>query len=125
MTKEEFKIGQKYWHLTRGVVKVIKMDESEEYLVLVQGKALDLWITVDGKEGIYDSYPIVISFQEARDRGFPDVPPDEPLGWEERVEWLQDEDGLIYPSPFGDCGSCCALLGKIGTLTFVEDKKDE
>lgn len=80
MKECKFKVGQKYWHCSHGVVNVVEINKDDDIILPVKIEYKDMcneeligFVTSDGKDTCDDIYPVLFSMAEAKRMGF-DVP---------------------------------------------------
>lgn len=114
----KFKVGDKVFSLNAGVVTL-------------QRSGLNNFPVDDGfssytEDGFFTStckFPSLFTLDEAR-KLWPERVPSEPLKVEIKVRWRK-KNGYVFPVCYNDDFDWDSLVGKKGTLTFVEDTEEQ
>lgn len=119
-SEPKFKPGMQVWHLTQGMVTLEAHSEYAYPLQCRDRNGLIDTMTADGRIFSNDPYPIILTLEEARRRGFPVPKPK--LKVDLKVDWCAD-DRNVFPieAPSEDSFHWTQLAGKRGRLTFEEE----
>ena len=122
----EFKVGDTVYSIQSGIVTLMKPEDNcFEFYPLVVGPYS---YTIDGKFGSEDLARSLFTLEEAEELGFPGATL--PLSIKCRVNWKKkgsrggggNTGVLLFAIEQADF-NWNDLVGKTGTLTFVEDPK--
>lgn len=121
----KFKVGDKVFDLRYGIGEIAR--EREYIIVEFSDKAFsDAQYKLSGNY-CNDKNPLLWTLQEARDRGYGDQLAEEPFRWKGtgRIgnQWRTEGPTGDFSFMVGceEMNSIAHMLGKKGTLTFVED----